>query len=89
MLSLHLASPLEFFYSWVPNNREYTQPYFDEFPRYMVLFGTYTIQIGDEILKVSTFWEDFWYVGMADLCDFPKCGKVECVIFVSGDLRSR
>ena len=27
--------------------------------------------------------------GIADLCDFPKCGKLECVISVSGDLRSR
>ena len=29
-------------YSWIPNNRVYTQPYFENFPRYTVLFGTYT-----------------------------------------------
>ena len=26
---------------------------------------------------------------LADPCDFPKCGKLECVIYVSGELRSR
>ena len=29
-------------YSWIPNNRVYTQAYFENFPRYTVLFGTYT-----------------------------------------------
>ena len=27
--------------------------------------------------------------GVVDPCDFPKCGKLDVVIFVSGDLRSR
>ena len=29
------------------------------------------------------------HYGVVDPCDFPKCGKLERVIFVSGDLRSR
>ena len=29
------------------------------------------------------------HLGVVDPCDFPKCGKLDVVIFVSGDLRSR
>ena len=27
-----------------------------------------------------------WTTELADPCDFPKCGKLECVIYVSGEV---
>ena len=60
-------------YSWVPNNRVYTETKNKNFPRCTVLLGTYTIKGGEEILKFSSFLRGF-------LVCFVHYGYAKCEI---------